>query len=142
MVMRFFSRANMYGGVAETVADATVARYYAEHLPAIRSQLPLALAELAAHQSAARESLSLHDGQIREIRLDPVQRALSLCLRVGDNGVGYSDLDLFYLGVDAAGLDLPQLEAWASQARAEVLYHEIDIAPSGAFVHRLLLGPL
>ena len=111
-------------------------------LPAIRSQLLSALAELATHRSPVGESLSLHDGLIRRVHLDLARRSLVLAMRVGDNGVGYADLELRYRGVDVSTLDLPMIEAWASQAHAEVLYHEIDVAPSGAFVHRLLLGPL
>ncbi|MBC7793099.1 MAG: hypothetical protein H7Z43_05285 [Clostridia bacterium] len=139
--MKYFSRKIMYGGVSDAESAFIVSRYYRGHLPTILQRLPAPLAEVARHLSDTGAVLSLHDGLVRSVSVDVSHCALTLSLRAGDNAVGYYDLDLTYGGVDMTRLDLKLLRRFASHARGEALYHEVDVMPGGYFVHRILLWP-
>jgi hypothetical protein len=148
MTMKFFSREAMYGEVPEAQTDALIQRYYAEHLPSIASLLPPAFVELAHHVAASGESLSIHDGQLRRIALDPVAARLVLGLRAGDLSAGYYDLELEYTGVDIGLLDREQLRRIADDSTVELVYHEADLVyreenleGGQRAIHRILFWP-
>jgi hypothetical protein len=87
------------------------------------------------------ETVDIHDGLVREIRLDRRAATLAIDLRVGDVQTGYFDLAIRYGGVDLGVLDERALAAIGRDVRAEALYHEVDVAPDGWYEHRWLWWP-
>ena len=139
--MKFLSREAMYGDRPDAQADSPMQRYYAEHLPNIASRLPPAFAELAHHVAASGETLSVHDGRLHRIALDPVAARLVLELRAGDLSAGYYDLEFEYTGVDIGRLDREGLRRVAEDSTVELVYHEADVEGGQRAVHRILFWP-
>ena len=114
-------------------SDAVVAAYQ-QHRASITDALPQRFQEFES-------SHSIHDAQVRRLRLDHGQRTLGMELIAGDNDRGYSDLHLTYLGVDRLPSVAPVLARIAGNSEAEALYAEIDVGADGTFLHRWLWWP-
>ena len=106
------------------------AEKYGEHLAPLLPQWPPDVQALASR-------ISLHDGLIRELSWDTQEATLFLCLRCGDNQVGYFDLDLHYSGVHFSPLDWASLLTLNANKNSSALYDEVD-EEDGRFVHRIL----
>ena len=131
--MRFFTPAFHRGELAERDADALVAAYE-QHLDVLAPALPAPVRVLA-------RELVLHAARIRRVGLDRRGRELRLELRCGDERLGWYDLDLTYLGAILDAADVARLAAAARAPETRLLFDEVDAAPDGAFLHRLLFWP-
>ena len=127
--MKWFSRDWAEGRLTEAQVEY-VQDDYAAHVAGLRTQAP-DLADLL--------DLDLHDGQVREWAL--AENGFRWRLLVGDLQRGYEHATIDYDGaqvvggpaeLEALGLDSPDLE---------VLYDEVDAAPNGRHLHRVLLWP-
>lgn len=137
--MRFFTPAFHRGQVdADDAGDAravdAVVAAYDRHLDAIAPTLPATVRVLA-------RELVLHAAGVRRVVLDRRGRELRLELRCGDERMGWYDLDLTYLGAILDAADVAALADAARTHESRVLYDEVDVAPDGAFLHRLLFWP-
>ena len=103
---------------------------YREHLLPLLRRWPTPVRMLA-------NSISLHDGFIRNFVWDTQESTLFLRLRCGDLQVGYFDLDLHYSGVLFSQLDWTSLTALSANKNSSALYDEVD-EEDGRFVHRIL----
>jgi hypothetical protein len=127
--MRFFTMDWWCGLQAGERSDP--AGQYAAHLDSVRDRLPPDLL-------ATEEAVSLHDARLRELRLVPAERTLTLGL---DSHGGDERLTLTYAGVErfdstadpAVGLPGPA-------GYGDLGYGEVDALPGGAFEHRLLFS--
>ena len=111
-------------------ADEHPGKKYREHLIPLLKQWPTPVRMLA-------NSISLHDGLIRELSWDTQKATLFLRLRCGDLQVGYFDLDLRYSGVHFSPLNWGNLLAVSINKTSNALYDEVD-EEDGRFVHRIL----
>lgn len=130
--MRFFTMAWWCGCQTGYAGDAFAD--YAAHLAAIRNRLP---ADLLALQ----ESVSLHDGRLRELDYSPATGAIRMLID-GDDGAGglrrlnlsYRDVTFFRSFADPdEGLPGPQ-------GFGDLGYDEVDVAENGEIVHRILFS--
>lgn len=131
--MRFLTRAWHAGELSDEDCDRVEDEYRA-HQRLVRPKLPPRLRAYA-------ESISIHDGRLRSVRLDRSTRDLRVALRAGDTPRGYFDLDLVYTGVSLDALDVTALALIARDPKAEALYDELDVTNEGLLQHRLLFWP-
>jgi hypothetical protein len=131
--MRFFTR-RWHGGELSDAESDGVAPAYEKHFATIAAQLPPALHEFT-------RTLKIHDALMRSCRVDDTHGTLALDLLIGDLGIGYFDLRLFYEGVSLAPSDRAALARVALDPEADALYDELDISPDGTFIHRWLWWP-
>ncbi len=110
--------------------DEHPGKKYREHLVPLLRHWPTPVRLLA-------NSISLHDGLIREFSWNTDEATLFLRLRCGDLQVGYFDLDLHYSGVLFSPLDWASLLTLNANKNSEALYDEMD-EEDGLFVHRIL----
>jgi hypothetical protein len=109
--------------------DSDQSQAYAEHLQHLESRLPPNVRRLA--------SASFHDAALRELRVTPSSRELTMRLDLPDSSVTnltYHDLQKFIsTGSPDSGLSSPG-------GFGDFGYDEIDQAEDGAFVHRILFS--
>jgi hypothetical protein len=82
-------------------------------------------------------SLSFHDAALRELRLHPSSRELTMCLDLPDSSVAeltYHDLQKFI------STGSPDSSLASPGGFGDFGYDEIDQAEDGAFVHRILFS--
>ena len=87
------------------------------------------------------KQISLHDGLFRRVIADRNARKLVFELRCGDLQAGYYDLDLTYLGVEYATLDVVALAGLVRDRQTEILYDELDFDGANKYIHRILFHP-
>jgi hypothetical protein len=127
--MRFFTMAWWCGIQTGVESDPTVD--YIAHLSAIRDRLPPDLL-------ATQEAVSLHDTRLRELRLLPNERSLSLVL---ESYAGDERLTLTYAGVERfESMADPEVGLGGPAGYGDLGYCEVDVLPDGAFEHRLLFS--
>jgi hypothetical protein len=132
--MRFFTRGWHQGDLTDDEA-AGVFPAYAAHLNAISPRLPLSMQTLAS-------DIDLHDAQIEYVEWDPGGKRLSVSLVT--RPIRQPNLQSVVLTYERAQLGWRNLETLRDVARdreTEVLYHEVDLAHDGGFVHRILFWP-
>jgi hypothetical protein len=110
--------------------DEHPGKKYREHIVSMLRRWPPPVRWLA-------NSVSLHDGHIREFSWNLNEATLFLRLRCGDLQVGYFDLDLHYSGVLFSPLDWGSLLTLNANNGSNALYDEMD-EEAGRFVHRIL----
>ena len=131
--MQFFTPEWHEGEVSDDEFEAVPVRY-AAHIAALAPNVPPAVRELAVGRS-------LHDGTFGRVIVDRRRRRVTLELRVGDQQVGYADLQLIYEEVDLTRLETATLRAAVDDSESELLYDEVDQEGEGRFVHRVLFFP-
>lgn len=131
--MRFFTR-EWWCGIPGVDLVSDRARMYRSYLATIRDRLPAGLLAL-------QESVSLHDGRLRELDLSPSHA--TLILRVdGDDGAGgrrrftlrYSGLRSFQSIAD------PAIGLCGPHGYGDWGYDEADVMEEGRFEHRILFS--
>ena len=131
--MKFFTKAWHAGDMSDDRVDEIRADYLS-HLATVLLALPRQFRSFA-------ETISIHDAQVRSIRLDRTSGVLELELRAGDRQVGYFDLTITYRGVQFDSLDSHALAEIAAGTEFEALYDEVDVAQHGGYEHRWLWWP-
>jgi hypothetical protein len=84
----------------------------------------------------------MHDAVIEKVSWRPTAKELKVTFLTMTSGS--SDYHAVCLTYRGAMMGEGRVEVWESVAhdrRAEVLEHEVDVAPEGHFVHRLLFWP-
>ncbi len=127
--MRFFTRGLINGEVSDE--DECVLRdAYRKQLDALLPRLPASMRTLAV-------DVHLHDAVIEQVVWRPEARELEVTfLTTTPHAVC-----LTYRG---AMMGKQRIDVWESVAhdrRTQVLEHEVDLAPEGHFIHRLLFWP-
>ena len=105
---------------------------FLDHRERLRSLLTPALQQL--------QDLSLDDGQIEALRIDPQQKTMCLRLHCGDLQQGYFGLCLDYREVSLSPQEISVLCFLAHEESAEISWAELDLDTSAdppRFVHRL-----
>lgn len=131
--MRYLTRAWNNGDLTEDEEEALEAAFR-RHRAIILPQLPESLRRFA-------ETVDIHDGLLRTVVLDRGAGTLRMSLRCGEFDGGYYDVDLTYVEVRLAHLDVPVLRVIASDPESEALYLEEDALEPGWYVHRWLWWP-
>ncbi|WP_309708937.1 hypothetical protein [Armatimonas sp.] len=103
--------------------------------------------EWRAHCDALRPTLSpdlvwllefsLDDALPRFLKIDQVNKTLTLGLLVGDLQRGYFETSLHYQGITLSPMETQILCLLVSDDNNEVAWGELDRAPSGTFTHCL-----
>jgi hypothetical protein len=123
-LMKFFT-IEWWGGED----DSDQSQAYAEHLHHVEPRLSPNVRRLA--------SASFHDAALRELRVDPSSRELTMRLDLSDGSVAnltYHDLQVFVsTGSPDSGLASPG-------GFGDFGYDEVDVVDDGAFVHRILFS--
>lgn len=132
-MMKYFNQNWMHGDITDEEVDAITASYF-QHIDSIGAKLPMPIFALA-------KGISLHDGLIRRVTVNKPQQHVQLDLRCGDSPRGYFDIELSYLGVDFATLDLVLLAELARDSQTWLLYDEICLVGDGVFNHRANFFP-
>ena len=132
-MMRFFTQEWQRGDLSDAEAEAVYPAYQ-QHLDTLVPKLPATIRVLAW-------GINLHDGLIRQVRMNRPAATIAIELRCGDLQVGYFDLDLTYGDVDFAASDLDDLSGAARDVEASALYDEIDRGTGACWVHRISFSP-
>jgi len=131
--MKFFTR-EWANGTLEEGESRRLERSYDLHLTSIMPKLPRDAQLLASE-------ISIHDGLIKNIKVDRSTRTISLELICGDIQKGYFDLDILYRDAKLIEMDINTLETLTKDQRTELLYDEFEQLDNSKFIHRILLEP-
>ncbi len=157
-LMRFLTRRWYWGEYSKAKERSN----FAAHMRRRQEIAPLLPADVHTLMNT-----DLNDAECRKFERDLKNKTLCLTLRSGGLPSGYFDVVLQYEGAALfsrdngiavllseskeellAGMTPKGIDSYdkrvlksGSFERAEVLYHEVDIAKNGAFEHRLLLWP-
>ncbi|MBI3860410.1 MAG: hypothetical protein HY290_00790 [Planctomycetia bacterium] len=107
---------------------------YLQHLAVIRERFPADVLDI-------NEQSVLHDGLLHEIRFDQASNSLTLAATV-DDGSGW-DRDVEFCYQEVVSFRIVPWEGKPLPPRAglgEMGYDELDVAPDGALVHRILFN--
>jgi hypothetical protein len=130
--MRFFTMA-WWRGVQEGLDENPSADYWA-HLDALRGRVPPerlpALDALLA--------LALHDSELRHLRLEPAAATLHILLE--NRYRGGERFTLAYSGVEQFSSEPDPQDGFSEHGYGDLGYDEVDLSPTGAFVHRMLFS--
>lgn len=130
--MRFFTMA-WWCGVQQGRPKDPSAEYLA-HLSALRERTP---PERLATLDALL-SLALHDARLRRLRLEPAAGALRIEL---ESHSGEERFALSYSGVEQLVSEAdPRVGLGGPPGYGDLGYDEVDLAPGGAFLHRMLFS--
>ncbi len=126
--MRFFTIEWWHG---DDSGDAISA--YQVHFDAIRDRPPPGLVEI-------HESVSLHDGWLRNLRIDVAGKTLDMHIDTDDGRGGLRKVHVQYLGVSSyTSLAEPETGLGGPRGYGDLGYHEVAFE-NGAWVHRLLFS--
>ena len=106
---------------------------YRTHLAAISEFLPAKALQLETN-------VSLHDGLVHLFDYRPVVTSLRLQLGVGDQQIGYGDLDLMYSGAHIDPSSVTMFEEALGDQTVQLLYDEFD-GSAAACAHSFLFWP-
>jgi hypothetical protein len=131
--MRFFTP-EWWCGIQGSDCTNNPAKNYHIYLATIRDRLPSGLLAL-------QESVSLHDGHLRELVLTPSNASLSLFIDGDDGSGGARRFTLRYSGVTSfRSMADPELGLLGPHGYGDWGYDEADLAEDGQFEHRILFS--
>lgn len=135
--MRFFSRA--WASHSDNRHVESVVADYEAHLASLQGRVG---SKIRAWSNG--RSRSLHDGLLDHLLIVTSTQTMCLSLIIGDNQVGYAELQISYHGAEIVLPNLKLLRSAFQTRNVQILYDEFDIEPDRSvshFCHRLLLWP-
>ena len=121
-------------GVQENDLDNDPAENYLRYLATIRDRLPAGLLAL-------QESVSLHDGNLRELTLSIPEATLSMIVDADDGSGGLRKFSLRYSGVSLfQSIADPDVGLLGPHGYGDWGYDEADVTESGELQHRILFS--
>jgi hypothetical protein len=131
--MKFFTR-EWWGGIQAGDFSADPAESYSAHLAVIRDRLPTDLLAL-------QESVSLHDGRLREVEHRPSAGTLRMLIDGDDGQGGRRRFTLLYRAVSLfRSVAEPDEGLPGPLGYGDLGYDEADLTDTGEIVHRILFS--
>lgn len=131
--MKFFTL-EWWCGIQEDDLDNDPAANYLQYLATIRDKLPAGLVAL-------QESVSLHDGNLRELMLSIPEATLSMIVDADDGTGGLRKFSLRYSGVSMfRSIADPETGLGGPHGYGDWGYDEADVTEAGELQHRILFS--
>ena len=132
-IMKYFTKEWCWGGLDDDQVDE-VLNNYGKHINEIYSKLPVSLKIIT-------ETISLHDGILKEVIISKKRRSLFVFGVFGDLQVGYFSLRIEYENVHED--DFYFAEDFFKNQNLEIIRDEIDLFKGShrvGFIHRFIFS--